>query len=67
MLLTAKLPMSQIIGVGLDSKKKYAVCYNLTNPSSPIPIAGKSAIETALGADKVARIATGRLGFMDFI
>jgi hypothetical protein len=67
MLGRARLPMSQIIGVGLDSKKKYAVCYNLTNPDSPIQIAGKEAIETVLGADKVARIATGRLGFMDFI
>jgi hypothetical protein len=67
MLGRARLPMSQIIGVGLDSKKKYAVCYNLTNPDNPIPIAGKLAIETVLGADKVARIATGRLGFMDFI
>ncbi len=67
MLGRARLPMSQIIGVGLDSKQKYAVCYNLTNPDAPILIAGKEAIETALGADKVARIATGRLGFMDFI
>ena len=67
MLARAKLPMSQIIGVGLDNKQKYAVCYNLSNPDSPIQIAGKEAIETALGTDKVARIATGRLGFMDFI
>ncbi len=67
MLGRARLPMSQIIGVGLDNKKKYAVAYNLTNPDAPILISGKGAIELALGADKVARIATGRLGFMDFI
>lgn len=67
MLSRARLPMNQIIGVGLDSKKKYAVCYNLTNPDNPIQISGEIAIKTVLGADKVARIATGRLGFMDFI
>ena len=55
----AKLPIEQIIGVGLDNKKKYAVAYNLTNPDAPILIPGKEAIETVLGADKIAKIKSG--------
>ncbi|MEG4084857.1 hypothetical protein [Microcoleus sp. POL10_C6] len=63
----AKLAMSQIIGLGLDPKNEYAICYNLTNPDNPIPVTGKEEIAALLGPDKVARIATGRLNFMDFI
>jgi|SRR6476661_550488 len=64
---TARLRMSQIIGLGLDPKNEYAVCYNLTNPDNPIQVTGQEQIAALLGADKVARIATGRLKFMDFI
>lgn len=64
---TARLRMSQIIGLGLDAKNEYAVCYNLTNPDNPIQVTGQEEIAALLGADKVARIATGRLNFMDFI
>lgn len=67
MLTRAHLPMSRIIGVGIDSKNKYTVAYDLSNPNNPVPIAGNEAIITLLGEDKVARIATDRLGFMDFI
>ncbi|MEG4574252.1 hypothetical protein QUA56_16405 [Microcoleus sp. N3A4] len=64
---TARLSMSQIVGLGLDAKNEYAICYNLTNPDNPVQVTGQEAIVALLGADKVARIATGRLNFMDFI
>ncbi|MEG5063127.1 hypothetical protein QUB33_05835 [Microcoleus sp. B3-A4] len=63
----AKLAMSQIIGLGVDPKNEFAICYNLTNPDNPIQVTGQEEILALLGADKVARIATGRLNFMDFI
>jgi hypothetical protein len=64
---TARLRMSQIVGLGLDAKNEYAVCYNLTNADNPVQVTGQEAIVALLGAEKVARIATGRLNFMDFI
>lgn len=64
---TARLSMSQIVGLGIDAKNEYAICYNLTNPDNPIQVTGQEAIVALLGADKVARIATGRLNFRDFI
>ncbi|MEG4044574.1 hypothetical protein [Microcoleus sp. Pol17_C1] len=64
---TARLAMSQIIGLGIDAKNEYAICYNLTHPDNPIQVTGQEEIAALLGADKVARIATGRLNFMDFI
>jgi hypothetical protein len=64
---TASRALSPITGLGLDERGEYAICYNLTDPENPVLISGQEAIETLLGPDKVARIATNRLGFMDFI
>jgi hypothetical protein len=57
--------LGRIIGVGLDRKKEYVVCYILTDPDSPIQISGKEAIIEALGADKIAKIQSGKFGFFD--
>ena len=65
LIQSAPLPIERIIGVGLDSKKKYAVGYDLTNPDNPVPIPGKEAIQAAIGSDKIARIASGKFFFFD--
>jgi hypothetical protein len=65
LILESRLPLGRIIGVGLDRKKKYVVCYILTNPDYPILISGKEAIIEALGADKIAKIESGQFGFFD--
>ncbi len=65
LIQSAPLPIERIIGVGLDSKKKYAVGYDLTNPDNPVPIPGKEAIQAAIGPDKIARIASGKFFFFD--
>lgn len=62
----ARLPIGSIIGVGLDRKKEYAVCYILSDPDSPIQVSGNEAIAAALGADKAAKIASGQFGFFDW-
>jgi len=48
-----------------SSKKEYVVCYILTEPDSPIQISGIEAIIEALGADKIAKIESGKFGFFD--
>jgi hypothetical protein len=65
LLQNAPLPIERIIGVGLNNKKEYAVAYNLTNPDNPIQIQGEEAIVTALGTDKIAKIASGKFFFFD--
>ena len=65
LIQSAPLPIERIIGVGLDSKKKYAVGYDLTNPDNPVPIPGKEAIQAAIGPDKIARIVSGKFFFFD--
>jgi hypothetical protein len=60
----SKREMETIIGVGLNSKKQYAVAYDLTNPYAPQRISGNEAIATTLGAEKVAKLVTG--DFFDF-
>jgi len=65
LLQKAPLPIERIIGVGLNSKKEYAVAYNLTNPDTPIKIQGEEAIVTALGTDKIEKIASGKFFFFD--
>ncbi|MEG3898941.1 MULTISPECIES: hypothetical protein [unclassified Microcoleus] len=65
LLSEARLPIERIIGVGIDRKKEYAVCYILSDPDSPVQVSGKEAIAAALGADKIARIASGKFGFFD--
>ena len=65
LILESRLLLGRIIGVGLDRKKEYVVCYILTEPESPIQILGKEAIIEALGADKAARIQSANLGFFD--
>ena len=65
LLQNAPLPIERIIGVGLNSKKEYAVAYNLTNPDNPIQIQGEEAIVTALGTDKIEKIASGKFFFFD--
>jgi hypothetical protein len=65
LILESPLPLERIIGVGLDSKKEYVVCYILTNLDSPIQISEKKAIIEALGADKIAKIESGKFGFLD--
>jgi hypothetical protein len=42
------------------------VFYILTNPDTPIKISGKEAIREALGADKIAKIESGKFGFFDW-
>ena len=61
----APLPIERIIGVGLNNKKEYAVAYDLTNPDNPIQIQGEEAIVTALGTDKINKIASGKFFFFD--
>jgi hypothetical protein len=65
LLQNAPLPIEHIIGVGLNNKKEYAVAYNLTNPDNPIQIQGEEAIITALGTDKIEKIASGKFFFFD--
>lgn len=65
LIQNAPLPIERIIGVGLNNKREYAVAYNLTNPDNPIPILGESAIATALGTDKIDKIASGKFFFFD--
>jgi hypothetical protein len=65
LLQNAPLPIERIIGVGLNNKKEYAVAYNLTNPDNPIQIQGEEAIATALGTDKIEKIASGKFVFFD--
>jgi hypothetical protein len=65
LIQNAPLPIERIIGVGLNNKKEYAVAYNLTNPENPIPILGEAAIVTALGTDKIDKIASGKFFFFD--
>lgn len=65
LLQNAPLPIERIIGVGLNNKKEYAVAYNLTNPDNPIQIQGEEAIVTALGTDKIEKIASGKFFFFD--
>ena len=65
LLENAPLPIERIIGVGLNNKKEYAVAYDLTNPDNPIQIQGKEAIVTALGTDKIEKIASGKFFFFD--
>ena len=55
--------IERIIGIGFTDKKEYAICYDLTNPDNPIPITGNEAILAALGADKIAKIASGKFFF----
>jgi len=66
LILESRLPLGRIIGVSLDRKKEYVVCYILTNPDAPISITGKEAIIEALGADKIAKLESGKFGFFDF-
>jgi hypothetical protein len=65
LLQKAPLPIERIIGVGLNNKKDYAVAYDLTNPDNPIQILGEEAIVTALGTDKIDKIASGKFFFFD--
>jgi len=65
LLQNAPLPIERIIGVGLNNKKEYTVAYNLTNPDNPIQIQGEEAIVTALGTDKIEKIASGKFFFFD--
>ena len=65
LIQNAPLPIERIIGVGLNNKKEYAVAYNLTNPDNPIQILGEAAIVTALGTDKIDKIASGKFFFFD--
>lgn len=65
LIQNAILPIERIIGVGLNPKKEYAVAYDLTNPDNPIPIQGEEEIQTALGEDKIKRIASGKFFFFD--
>jgi hypothetical protein len=65
LIQNAILPIERIIGVGLNQKKEYAVAYDLTNPDNPIPIQGEEKIKTALGEDKIKRIASGKFFFSD--
>jgi hypothetical protein len=64
LIQNAILPIERIIGVGLNQKKEYAVAYDLTNPDHPIPIQGEEEIKTALGEDKIKRIASGKFFFV---
>jgi hypothetical protein len=65
LLQNAPLPIERIIGVGLNNKKEYAVAYNLTDANHPIQIEGEEAIVTALGTDKIGKIASGNFFFFD--
>ena len=65
LIQNATLPIERIIGVGLNNNKGYAVAYNLTNPDNPILIQGEEAIVTALGTDKIEKIASGKFFFFD--
>ncbi len=56
------LPIEKIIGIGLTDKKEYAICYDLTKPDEPVKLSG-DAMLAAIGADKIAKIATGNFFF----
>ena len=66
LILESRLPLGRIIGVGLDRTKEYVVFYILTNPDTPIQFSEKEAIREALGADKIAKIESGKFGFFDW-
>lgn len=61
---SAVLPIEDIIGVGLNTKKEYVIGYDLNNPDTPVLIL-KTDIPTRLGTDKIARIASGKFYFSD--
>jgi hypothetical protein len=65
LIQNAPLPIERIIGLGLNNKKEYAIADNLTNPDNPIQILGEAAIVTALGTDKIEKIASGKFFFFD--
>lgn len=55
--------IESIIGVGIDSKKKFVSCYDLSNPANPVKINGDEEIATRLGATKLAILASGKYQF----
>ncbi|MEG5043557.1 hypothetical protein [Microcoleus sp. B4-C1] len=61
---SAVLPIEDVIGVGLNTKKEYVIGYDLNNPDNPVLIP-KDDIPTRLGTDKVARIVSGKFYFGD--
>ncbi|NQE37293.1 hypothetical protein E5S67_05062 [Microcoleus sp. IPMA8] len=61
---SAVLPIEDVIGVGLNTKKEYVIGYDLNNPDNPVLIP-KNDIPTRLGTDKIARIASGKFYFSD--
>ncbi|MEG4594126.1 hypothetical protein QUB00_20290 [Microcoleus sp. F8_C2] len=61
---SAVLPIENVIGVGLNTKKEYVIGYDLNNPDHPV-IIPKDDIFTRLGTDKLARIASGKFYFSD--
>ncbi|MEG4960292.1 MULTISPECIES: hypothetical protein [unclassified Microcoleus] len=64
LIQSAPVPIEKITGVGLNLKKEYVIAYDLTNPDSPVTLP-KTEIQTILGSDKVARIASGKFFFAD--
>ncbi|MEG4503839.1 hypothetical protein QUA81_13335 [Microcoleus sp. F6_B4] len=60
----AVVPIESVIGVGLNSKREYVIGYDLMLPDNPVLIP-KDEIQTRLGTDKLARIASGKFYFSD--